>query len=113
MPQHASQLADVAANAERVADLLKALANARRLLILCQLAEWGETSVGKLSMAVGLSASALSQHLARMREEGLVVTRRDGQMIWYRIADRRTAALLAHLQRHFCQPSSGTHVRSR
>jgi ArsR family transcriptional regulator, virulence genes transcriptional regulator len=107
MPQPTHDLVEVAANAEGVADLLKALANARRLLILCTLAERGEAKVGELSAAVGLSASAVSQHLSRMREEGLVTARRDRQMIWYRIADRRTAALLAHLQRNFCQPSRG------
>ncbi len=87
------------------ADLLRALANARRLMILCKLVEWGEANVTRLAEAVGLSQSALSQHLAKMREEGIVTFRRDAQTVWYRIADARTEALLATLHRLFCPPA--------
>ena len=65
---------------------MRALGNERRLMILCQLTE-GERSVGELLPLVGLSQSALSQHLAVLREEAVVATRREGQTIWYRIAD--------------------------
>ena len=90
--------------AVEVADILRALANERRLMILCKLAEWGEGNVNVLAEAVGLSQSALSQHLARMREEGLVTFRRESQTLWYRIADPRIEQLLATLQRLFCKP---------
>ena len=91
------------AKAGQVADLLGALANDRRLLILCKLIETGEATVGALAADVGLSQSALSQHLARMREEGIVTFRRDAQSLWYRIADPRVESLLATLHRLYCQ----------
>lgn len=91
------------AKAGQVADLLGALANDRRLLILCKLIETGEATVGALADDVGLSQSALSQHLARMREEGIVTFRRDAQSLWYRIADPRVETLLATLHRLYCQ----------
>jgi ArsR family transcriptional regulator len=90
------------AKAGHVADVLGALANDRRLLILCKLVEVGEATVGSLTADVGLSQSALSQHLARMREEGIVTYRRDAQTLWYRIADARIEALLATLHRLYC-----------
>ena len=65
--------------ASEVAALLRALGNERRLMILCKLVEWGEGNVTSLANAVGLSQSALSQHLAKMREEGLVAFRRESQ----------------------------------
>ena len=88
-----------------VADILRALANERRLMILCKLVEWGEGNVNALAEAVGLSQSALSQHLARMREEGLVTFRRESQTLWYRIADPRIEQLYATLHRLFCTPA--------
>jgi ArsR family transcriptional regulator len=97
------QLADLENNAEEVAGILRALANERRLMILCQLVEYGEATVGSLVDAVGISQSALSQHLARMREEGLVAFRRDSQTIWYRIADPRIEQLFATLHALFCR----------
>lgn len=90
------------ANASHVASILRALANERRLMILCKLAEWGEASVSTLSEAAGLSQSATSQHLAKMRDEGLVEFRRDGQTLWYRIAEPRTELLLGYLQKLYC-----------
>jgi ArsR family transcriptional regulator len=90
------------ANAAEVAGLLKALANERRLMILCELGTHGETTAGSLADAVGLSQSALSQHLAKMREEGIVTFRRDGQTLWYRVADPRIGTLLNTLQRLYC-----------
>jgi len=94
---------DLKAKAGEVADLLRTLANDRRLLILCRLVECGEATVGELADDVELSKSALSQHLARMREEGLVVFRRDAQTLWYRIADPRVEDLLATLHRLYCR----------
>ena len=90
--------------ATEVAALLRALANRHRLLILCKLVESNEASVNSLADAVGLSQSALSQHLARMREEGLVTYRRESQTLWYRIADARAETLLATLYRLYCSP---------
>jgi len=90
------------AQAAEVAGILRALANERRLMILCKLVEWGEASVNSLAEAVGLSQSALSQHLAKMRAEGLVGYRRESQTLWYRIADARIEQLFATLHRLFC-----------
>ncbi|MDF3016240.1 MAG: metalloregulator ArsR/SmtB family transcription factor [Thermomicrobiales bacterium] len=89
-------------NATEVANVLRALANERRLMILCKLVEWGEGNVNSLAEAVGLSSSALSQHLAKMREEGLVTFRRESQTIWYRVADPRIEKLFAALYDLFC-----------
>lgn len=89
-------------SAGEVADMLKLLANESRLLILCQLAAAGEMSVGNLTDAVGLSQSALSQHLARLRAENLVATRREAQTIHYRIADPRVGRVLNLLKSLYC-----------
>jgi ArsR family transcriptional regulator, virulence genes transcriptional regulator len=102
MPRARADLATFEANATRVADILRALANERRLMLLCKLVEWGEASVGSLGQAVGLSQSATSQHLAKMREEGIVDFRRDGQTLWYRVAEQRTELLLGYLQKLYC-----------
>jgi DNA-binding transcriptional ArsR family regulator len=88
--------------AAEAAGLLKLLANENRLLILCRLAGAGEMTVGSLAEAVGLSQSALSQHLAKLREQGLVATRRDAQTIHYRLADINTARVLGLLKDMFC-----------
>jgi ArsR family transcriptional regulator, virulence genes transcriptional regulator len=90
-------------NAAEVADILRALANERRLMILCKLVEWGEANVNSLAGAVGLSQSAVSQHLAKMRDEGLVTFRRESQTLWYRIADPRIEQLFATLHSLFCR----------
>src|SRR6187401_1319451 len=90
--------------AAEVAGVLRALANERRLMILCKLVEWGEGNVNSLAEAVGLSQSALSQHLAKMRDEGLVTFRRESQTLWYRIADPRIEELFATLHRLYCKP---------
>ena len=93
--------------ATEVANILRALANERRLMILCKLVEWGEANVGTLAEAVGLSQSALSQHLARMRQEGIVTSRRESQTIWYRVADPRIEQLFASLYELFCKQVKG------
>lgn len=92
-----------AAKAGAVSNLLKAMANGRRLMVLCKLAEHGELTVGDLAREVALSQSALSQHLAKMRDENLVSFRRESQTVWYRIADPRTATLLSTLYELYCK----------
>lgn len=82
--------------------LLRAMANERRLLVLCHLAAEGELNVGQLAERVGLSQSALSQHLAKLRDERLVATRKEAQTIFYRLCDPRTERLLALLHHLFC-----------
>lgn len=98
---------ELAIKAVGVAAILKTLANASRLLVLCGLAGTREMSVGQLAGVVGLSQSALSQHLAVLRAEGLVVYRRDAQTLWYRIADPRVADLLDTLHRLYCADVTG------
>ena len=88
--------------ANQVAEILQALANGRRLFVLCQLQGLGEANVTTLAASARLSQSALSQHLAKLRAEGLVTFRREGQTLWYRIADPRVGELLATLHRLFC-----------
>ena len=82
--------------------LLKVMANECRLLILCFLAESGELSVGELAGRVGLSQSALSQHLAKLREENLVATRKESQSVFYRVCDTRAEQVLALLHQIYC-----------
>jgi DNA-binding transcriptional ArsR family regulator len=96
-------IAQFEASTSAAAKLLRTLGNERRLMILCQLTE-GECSVGDLQSQVGLSQSALSQHLAILREEGLVATRRESQTIWYRIADPAAIKVVAMLAEIFCPP---------
>jgi len=97
--------AAMAAKAEQAARLLAAMGHGKRLLALCHLRE-GETSVGRLAELVGLGPSALSQHLARLRDLGLVETRREGQTIHYRLASPEIAALLELLYRLYCAPEA-------
>jgi DNA-binding transcriptional ArsR family regulator len=95
-------MAELESKAAEAASLLKLLANENRLLILCRLALRGEMAVHDLADAVGLSQSALSQHLAKMREEGLVATRREAQTVIYRIADDNAKRLLMLLKDIYC-----------
>jgi ArsR family transcriptional regulator len=99
------------ASASAAAKLLRALSNERRLMVLCQLGD-GELSVGQIQTRLGLSQSALSQHLAVLREEGVVATRRDGQTIFYRIADPAAVKVVATLAEIFCPPGV-THANER
>ncbi len=78
---------------EKASALLKALANEKRLLIVCILAA-GEKNVGELEEVIGLSQSALSQHLARLRRDGVVETRREAQTIYYSLKDPAVSQLL-------------------
>ncbi len=84
----------------RVAPILKTMAHPQRLFLLCRLAK-GEATVGELRDACGASQSLISQHLTRMRREGIVQARRDGNFIHYRIADARLSALILHMEKIF------------
>lgn len=103
-------VAQFEASAGAAARLLRALANERRLMILCQLTD-GERTVGQILPLVGLSQSALSQHLAVLREEGVVATRREAQSIWYRIADPAALSVVSTLAEIYCPTETDDHDR--
>lgn len=103
-PTDLLRLEDKAADAAR---LLRLLANEKRLLILCLLVAHGEKDVSSLAEAVELSQSALSQHLAKLREDDLVAFRRESQTLYYRLADPRAARVLATLKDIFCPDDNG------
>lgn len=95
-------ISKLAASAGEAAVLLRAMSNEHRLLILCHLVSEGELSVGTIVERVGLSQSALSQHLAKLRKEGLVAFRRESQSLFYRVADARAGQVLELLRDIFC-----------
>lgn len=97
-----SALEMLAAQAATAARMLKLLGNENRLLILCSLAALGEMKVGDIVGAVGLSQSALSQHLALLRADGLVAFRRESQTLYYRVSDPRAARILKLLKDIYC-----------
>ncbi|MCP4790682.1 MAG: winged helix-turn-helix transcriptional regulator [Gammaproteobacteria bacterium] len=101
-PTMESPLADVKANAQSAAQMLKAIANESRLLILCHL-EGNELSVSDLNEQVQLSQSALSQHLAVLRKDGLVKTRRESQTIYYSLGDSRASQVIHTLHQLYCK----------
>ena len=94
----------LAEKAEEASRLLTAMANAKRLMVMCSLLE-GEKSVGELAELVGLSQAALSQHLGKMRALDLVATRRAGQTIYYGLASQQVREMLETLYRLFCGPN--------
>ena len=94
-------LSDLESNVEKAAVILKALSNEKRLEIVCVLFK-GEHCVGDLEQQVGLSQSALSQHLARLRRDGIVKTRREAQTIYYSIRENDVHKLLFCLNGLFC-----------
>jgi DNA-binding transcriptional ArsR family regulator len=96
-------------SAGRAAALLRLLSNEKRLMVLCQLAD-GELSVGEIQSRVGLSQSALSQHLALLRDEGVVATRRESQTIYYRVADHAAMRIIQTLAELFCPPEMRTQL---
>jgi DNA-binding transcriptional ArsR family regulator len=98
-PNDLLRLQDKAGDAAR---LLRLMANEKRLMILCLLVARGEMDVTRLAEAVELSQSALSQHLAKLREDGLVAYRRESQTLHYRLEDPRAARVLATLKDIFC-----------
>ncbi len=95
---------DMAERAAEAAAFLKTLAHEGRLMILCHLGA-GEKSVGALEALLDMRQAAVSQMLARLRDEGLVQTRREGKTIYYSLKDRNTQELIALLYRQFCDPS--------
>ena len=94
-------------SASRAAALLRLLSNEKRLMVLCQLAD-GELSVSEIQSRIGLSQSALSQHLALLREEGVVATRRERQTIYYRVAYHAAMRIIQTLAELFCPPEMRT-----
>lgn len=104
-------LAQVERHAADAAALLKALANEQRLLVLCVLLD-GPHSVREINARVALSQSALSQHLAVLREAGVVVTRRESQTIWYEIASGPVNHVMQSLYAAFCAPGAPARRRS-
>lgn len=95
-------LEGLAGKAGEVAALLKELANEKRLLILCALLAQGESTVASLAQAANLGQSALSQHLARLRDKGLVSFRREGATLYYSVADAKITRVLKTLKTHYC-----------
>ncbi len=93
------------AAASSAEELLKALGNRHRLMLLCQMAG-GERSVGELAQSLELRDSTVSQHLALLRKDGLVSTRRDGQTIWYALSSEPAQKLIEALQDIYCKPSA-------
>nr|WP_284246590.1 metalloregulator ArsR/SmtB family transcription factor [Thalassotalea insulae] len=95
-------IAELRNNASQAAELLKVMGNENRLLILCHLGA-EELSVSELNSFIDLSQSSLSQHLARLRKDGLVKTRRESQTIYYSIANQSVVRLIGFLQQEFCR----------
>jgi DNA-binding transcriptional ArsR family regulator len=103
MHQTGSPLQDVLGDsAAEASAMLRMLANEHRLLVLCTLIAEGESPVGQLARRAKLSQPAMSQHLAKLRDDGLVATRRVGTRILYRIDDIRVTTLIGHIKDVFC-----------
>ena len=100
-PPGAGGASDMQAHAAEAAGIMKALGNESRLMILCLLAD-GERSVGELNDVIPLSQSALSQQLARLRQQGLVKTRRQSQTVFYRLADGPADRIIHLLHDIYC-----------
>ena len=97
----AADMAALSEHASAAADLLKELANINRLMICCCLGD-GELSVTDINAMVPLSQSALSQHLARLREANLLATRKESQTVYYRLADEKVLKIIATLKTIYC-----------
>ncbi len=95
---------EMARSAESAAAFLKTLAHEGRLMILCHLGS-GEKSVGELEELLNMRQAAVSQMLARLREEGFVATRRDGKTVYYSLANENTSEVIGLLYRLFCRTS--------
>lgn len=104
MPKPPAPPEEMANNARHAAVFLKTLAHEGRLMILCHLGS-GEKSVGELESLLEIRQAAVSQMLARLREEGLVATRRDGKTIYYSLANEDTSRVIALLYDIFCAGS--------
>ena len=90
-------------NAEQAEKLLKILANRNRLMLLCHLVD-GERTAGELEELVGLSQSALSQHLGRLRKEGIIKNRREAQRLYYSLKDEKAKQILVTMYELYCSP---------
>lgn len=101
---------DITLRAAEAEQFLKALANRNRLTIICEL-HVGERAVTELAATAGLSQSALSQHLARLRGDGLVTTRREGTSIFYALADARVSCLVSLLHDLYCNADCDPHTK--
>ena len=99
-------LKEFEAKADEAATLLAAMGNNHRLMLLCQLLQ-GETRVSDLQETTGLSQSSASQHLSRLRRDGLVATRRESQAIYYRLASPEVTALMDTLYDLYCSDEEG------
>ena len=100
-----TNFADMKPVAEKVADVMKTLAHANRLLALCAMMEC-ERSVGELADSLNMRAQAMSQQLAILRNKGLVRTRRDGQTVYYSLASEEIRSLINSLYATSCTPPS-------
>ncbi len=96
-------IAELMTQARKASEMLKALSHETRLLILCLLSE-GEKSVSEIEEIVALPQATVSQQLARLRFDKLVTTRREGRMIYYRIADEDVSSIIESLYDLFCKP---------
>jgi DNA-binding transcriptional ArsR family regulator len=99
--------AEMERSAAKASALLRSLGNGTRLMILCHLSQ-GERSVGALQALLGIDQSPLSQHLARLRKDGLVATRREAQTIYYRIASDKAGRVIETLYDMYCGPGAAT-----
>jgi DNA-binding transcriptional ArsR family regulator len=107
-----SELSAMQERAEEASRLLRTLANAQRLRVLCLLVG-GEMTVGQINEQLpDLSQSALSQHLAKLREEGMVSTRRESQTIWYRLVEGPAQTMIATLYAVYCEPGGQGSART-
>lgn len=100
-----AELDEMADNAKQATEFLKAFAHEARLMILCYLAS-GEKSVKELEDLLSLRQPTVSQQLARLRMEGIIETRRDGKMIYYRLSDTRARILIEQIYDMFCNPET-------
>jgi DNA-binding transcriptional ArsR family regulator len=98
--------------ADECSALLKALSNRHRLLVLCHLVD-GEKSVGQLASFLDIRDSTASQHLALLRRDRIIASRRDGQTIWYRIASEPVLAIMQVLSEAYCAGSNTQPARRR
>lgn len=95
----------LAENAEKASKLLKSMSHPSRLMVLCYLMN-GECPVSALNQAIPLSQSALSQHLAGLRQAGLVDTRRESQAVYYRLNSKAVSGILETLYQIYCNPDN-------
>jgi DNA-binding transcriptional ArsR family regulator len=90
-------------HAEQAAAFLSALASPHRMRVLCQLTE-GEKNVGELVEATGIAQTSMSQHLGKLKDEGIVTFRRDHRTLYYTIIDPLALSVMALLSDHYCKP---------